>query len=609
MDRLSLLLSFAIVWLSLSYVLFTGQQYFSVLALVLLFLVALSSAVVFVACYRYSVAGSLVSSVKTDRIVVGLLVGITLLALIEAIFDSVAPSFYSSIPVVLALVAGGVAVSIVGIFGIRKLTKNMKPNSWISAVVCIALIAIVAYALMYSIRNVNWNGVDELAYNYYASYLFVHGTNPYLASMQTILQQHSIFPTVQLNGMFEYAYDYPALSFLPYLFLPLFGISNFFAFILITLFLAVFAAYYIYYKSGFNKWVLVPLAVWLFMTFTLVGTVNQYLAVSLLFLIAYVERKRVLLSGILLGLSASIIQLVWFAIPFFYILVYREYGNKHLLKCIGFTVLAFLAVNGYFLVISPKAFVNNVFAVFGTSKLVAYGPNILQLILPHYGLPSWYPAIVSIVTLLSLLALFYLYTNTLKPLIAVAPIMIFFLAWRNISIYGMPFIPIIIAVYYIHDKEPKPVDLLKDRRPILYSFAALAVVFAMLAVLVHGSYVKENLIGINTITPIIYGQQGPVVGGKPTIVGPYSLGGLRINVQNNANYTQPISFYLVSRSPNGSEYLLNSSLNVTLRAHSSNNYTLQYQLPLVSNNTQVYIFAFSQYYTASRLYRLSLKGS
>ncbi len=599
MDRLSLLISFAIGWLALSYVLFTSQQYFSVGATLIIFLIAIAACLVFVLCYRYSRSGVLVLDMRRDRQMVVFIIIISALSIYEAVFNSPGPSIFGSLAPVFLLAGAGVLVSMCGLYLIKKMTKNPKSYGFYIRVIIISMIiAGLAYWVIYGIRNVNWNGIDELGYNYYASYLLAHGTNPYLASMQPILQQRNIYPTVQLNGTFEYAYDYPALSFLPYVFLPLLGITNFFAFIIIVIFLSIIAAFLVYYKSGYNKFVLIPIAVWLFATYTLVGTMNQYLSVSVLFLIAYLERKNVVLSGILLGLAASIIQLVWFAIPFLYILVYREYGGKQLAKCLGYTLLAFLVVNAYFIVLSPKVFITNVFAVFGLTKLAFYGPNIMQLLVSHYRVPSWYSAGMSIVTLFVMFGLFYLYTDTLKPLLAVVPASIFFLSWRNISIYGLPFIPIILAIYYVGSKDKRVEDILSNKKPILYVVVLLAIAFATIAILSHGPYIKENLLEISSITPILYGQPG--------FVGPFSLGGIRVAVINNANYTQPVSFFVVSRSPNGQEYILSPSINSTLTAHSSSNYTLNYQLPGVANSTKIYIFAFSQDYITAKQYQINL---
>lgn len=601
MDRLALLLSFAIVWLSLSYVLFTSQQYFSVTMMLVDFAIALSSCAVFVVFYRRSASGKLVSDVKTDRKMVAFLAVVTLLVLIEVFYNSGASPVFGSLPIVVLLASSAVAFSIIGIYAVERLTKGMRSYKLlVAAIIAIAIVAGITYFMLYGFRHVNWSGIDELAYNYYAAELVTHGSNPYLFSMQPILQQNGIFPTVQLNGTFEYAYDYPALSFLPYAIIPALGIKSFFVFILIVIFLAIFASWFIYYRSGYNKLVLIPVAVWLFMTYTLVGTMNQYLAISVLFLLAYVERKRVVVSGILLGLAASIIQLAWFAIPFLLVLVYREYGSKPLLKCTAFAVLAFLLANGYFLAVTPKVFVENVFAVFGLTKLAFYGPNIMQLLVSYYGVPSWYSAAISGVTIIAALVLFYLYTDTLRPLVAVLPAFIFFLSWRNISIYGLPFIPVIIAIYYIHDKDKRAHDILNDRKPILYAIVVLAVVFALVAVVSHGPYAKSSTIKVDRITPIIYSQPG--------FACPCELGGLKVDVTNNANYTQPISFYVISRNPDNDEYILSPSLNMALPAHSSYNYTLQYQISPVANDTEVYVFAFSQYYITSERYKLQLAG-
>lgn len=596
MDRTSLLLSFAVVFLAMSYLLYTGQEYFSVAAMVAVFAIALAFAFFVVVLYWKRSNNSF--NIRSDRIAMLLIVVFVAIILFVVSYDRIPSNYYSQIPVILLLSLSAVAVSIFGIYMLAKFTSTMRSHSlWVVVIIGILVIAVASYAIMYSFRSVNWNGIDELAYNYYASYVFAHGHNPYTASMQPILQQRNIFPTVQLDGTFEYAYDYPALSFLPYLFMPALGISNFFSFIIILITLTVFVAYFIYRKSGYSKLALIPIGVWLAITYTLVGTANQYIAVSVLFLVAYVERKRPVLSGILVGLSASIIQLAWFAIPFFLVLAYREYGGKHMLKCIGFAVLAFLLVNGYFMIISPRAFFANVFAVFGLSKLVVFGPNIMQLLISYYPVYSWYSAALSITTILSLLVLFYLYTDTLKPLIAVAPIMIFFLAWRNISIYGIPFIPLIIAIFYVKDGR-RAEDILRGKKPIWYVLGAIVVVFALIAVMSHMAYSRKGTMEIVRITPVIYGGAG--------FVGPFGLGGIRITMKNNADYSQPVSFYIVSRNPSGYEYVLNSSLNETLEAHSTINYTLQYSLQSINNGTSIYVSAFNQHYISTKRYRITV---
>jgi hypothetical protein len=43
-----------------------------------------------------------------------------------------------------------------------------------------------------------------------------------------------------------------------------------------------------------------------------------------------------------------------------------------------------------------------------------------------------------------------------------------------------------------------------------------------------------------------------------------------------------------------------------LQAHASQNYTLPYRLPIVGNDTKIYIFAFSPDYITSKEYQIDL---
>jgi len=107
-------------------------------------------------------------------------------------------------------------------------------------------------------------------------------------------------------------------------------------------------------------------------------------------------------------------------------------------------------------------------------------------------------------------------------LIALAPIFSFFLSWRNISIYGLAYIPLLLIVYYGKGYEGEA-DRLKDKRYIVYGILLLVIVFSIFAIYSHNAYTANKLIVINKVYPIIgissYG---------------YSLNGFIANVTNNA---------------------------------------------------------------------------
>jgi len=173
-----------------------------------------------------------------------------------------------------------------------------------------------------------------------------------------------------------------------------------------------------------------------------------------------------------------------------------------------------------------------------------------------------------------------------------APIFIFFLSWRNISIYGLAYIPLLLAVYY--GKEGKDeVDRIKDKRYIVYGILLIIVIFSIFAVYSHNAYAANNLISINKVYPIIgvssYG---------------YYLNGFIANVTNNAEQNETVSFYIISRNPNNEAYVLGSLLP-QLATGSTRNYTVNFSLPLVDNKTRIFIFAFSKDYITSNVIVLS----
>ncbi|MDE1850628.1 MAG: hypothetical protein KGH54_02425 [Candidatus Micrarchaeota archaeon] len=583
-----------ILSLCLSYVLFTGQQYFSLGAMLGLFALTIISAALFILPHIYP------RRIENPRLFWGFLLAVLALAAYECIFNLVSPDFGLSISGTAVLVAAATGISVAGIYYAAKLTSKLEGNVRIISVLgALAVVALAAYSVMYVINQVNWGGVDELVFNYYGAYLFVHGQDPYTASMQYALAQYNVQPTVQLNGQYDFAYPYPALSFVAFALLPLLGITNLLAFTYIVIFISIAAGFLLYRRSESNRYLLIPIAGWLVATFALVGTVAQYLAVSVFLLLAYLYRGRPIVSGILLGLGASTQQVAWFGIPFFYVLTLRERGTRALLCAAAASLAVFLAANIYFVAIGPAA-IGNIFGIFGLDKLPFYGTNIMQLIVAFYPLPYWYSVFASGLFMAVMLALYFVYTKSLKPIIAIVPMMIFFLSWRNITIYGLPFIPILLATYFWRDHRAYE-DLRKNRRPILYAVFGMLIVDLAVALAAHAAYAASpQHLGITQAIPIISLQNG--------YYGPsFGLIGIRVALDNTFDTAQNVSFYIVSRGPNGERYVLSQSLNSSM-AHSSSNYTLSYPLQLINNNTQIEVFAFSQDYISSRGINFSRLG-
>ena len=598
MEKTHIAFALAILDLGVSFLSFTEQQYFSALAMLLVFALAFLSAAIFLLSYKkyfdQSANGQMALTILAILSV--------LLMYYDLTFNLISPGVISGAVNAIFRVSFAVIVSITAIYAIGRVAKDYKERekhltkkSLAVIAVFLILASVLAYETMYAFSNLNWGGVDELGYNYYASQLFLRGINPYTQSMEPILTARSISPTVLLNGSYEYAYDYPALSFLSYVPVTALGVTSFYSFVAILVFLSVLSSFAVYYKSGFNNNALVPIAAWLGLAFSLASVSNTFLAVSVFLLFAYMFKEKPTISGILLGLGASVTQVAWFALPFFYILAYRHHGRKGMLDQVFASIAVFVMVNLYFVVLSPIATIGNIFSLFGSTKLPFYGPNIMQFFVGFFAAPYAAMEITSGLALIWAMAMLYFYTKSAKPVLMLAPAFAFFLTWRNISIYAIPYVPLLLLMFYHKDRlDTEEKDRLKTKKPMLYSALAVVVVVFVAMICLHNSYVSKDTLHINNMMPIIY-----VGFNNYTNSYQFSLGGIYMNLTNNGRSNETVSFLMVSRSPNNEAYVLGTTVK-TLPPMSTANYTLNYQLPMINNSTKLFVVAFSKDYITSK---------
>jgi len=571
-----------IVSLCLAYLLFTYQQLFSPYAMLAILILPIFSLLLFLF--------SDTLEKKPIYLVLAIFL-VLIISLLSLAYIHAAPNAYWNVARVFLLVTLASSVSLLFIYFAGKAYSGRFYSGILYALLLIILGSALAYISMYGFSNVEWNGVDELAANYYSAYLTLHGINPYTSSMQPIYNARHVFPTVLLNGSYEDFYAYPALSFLAYVPFVAMGIGSysFMPFIALLIFFVISAAAILYIHSGRNLNLFIPLSVWLIACYSLAGVSNVFI-VSIFVVLAYVFAKRSFLSGIFLGIAASVTQLAWFALPFFYIMTFNK--KRGLGMQVFGTAVSFLLINAVFIALAPSAFISNTFTPLHPSSRFFYGPNITQFFYTFYPVSPTYLSTLSITVLLFSMLVYYLYSKSARLLIALAPIFIFFLSWRNISIYGLAYIPLLLVVYYGKGGKDE-IDRIKDKKYIIYGILLIIIVFSIFGVYSHNAYAANKLISINRVYPIIgvssYG---------------YSLNGFIANVANNANHNETITFYLISMDPNNGAYLLGSLLP-QLAANSTRNYTINFQLPLVNNNTRILIFALSKDYITSNVIELS----
>ncbi len=571
-DRSSIFATLAIVMLFFIYVSGLRYSYFLVSEIVITNALALLAAVFLY--LAYTERGKAIKPSK--KVSVPLLMGIVLFFIL----------------IIFRYLGSAVIVSIVGIMVFGHFSKKMKSHRLYALLFAgIVITSIFTCALVLRAWGPAWRGVDEITYGYYASYFVLHGKDPYTMNMAPSLNQYGTPATIQLNGTVEGAYNYPALSLLPMILLSLLNIYGYVNVAMIAAFITIAISFFIYHKSKYNSALLLPLVAWLFASFDTVPTINQYLAVGVFLVLAYMLRKRTLLYGVLLGLAASVNQLAWFAIPFFLVLTLREEGRKRALQALAMALIVFLLINGYFILQNPKAFIVDVLGVFGTSKLLPGGPNIAQLFISSYGVPLWVPAAITAVTFITFLALFYLYTATLRPMIAIVPIFIFFLSWRNLEYYGLAFIPLMLVLCYCAEKE-KIRDALRGKRYLIAALAAVTLLSLGIVAYGHAVYAREDTLSITHMAPLLEGSNGT-----------YTINAIRVSVANNGNSYEQVSFLYVFNKGNSGNYTLDPSPAIS--PHTMQNYTLDYTIRNVTNSSKIYVMAFSKDYITSRQLNLS----
>lgn len=579
MDRSGIILAIAIALLFVANIKFSEIAYFYPLHLIMLNLIGLLSALLFFLAYAQR-GKTIKTRLKINKYFLITLLMFFVLILFQFVWIAV-------------------LITLAALYIIAFASGRLR-GARFYCVVAIVLIAasVFAYLPISGLRGANWKGIDEIAYNYYASYMLLHGTNPYKVSMLPILTAHNITPTYQLNGTVETAYDYPALSFLPVLFLGLFTLHNFLPFIAAVIFITTLSVFLIYRNSRYNALALIPIVAWLTATYVFMGTIDQYISVAIFLLLAYTERKHLLLSGVFLGLAASTIQLSWFAIPFFLILTLKEKGRRALLTSFGMMLLVFLVINSYFLILGPVQFLNNIFGLFGASKLLLVGTNIMQVLVKSYGVALWCPLVISVTVLLSSMVLFYFYTKTLKPLMAIVPAFIFMLTWHNFLMYGLAYVPLLIVLCYEKDDNSIS-DMTKKTGYITAVFAALVILSLAIVVYAHAIYTRENTLEIGNMA-----LSAQMIPGTSA----YKINGLTVNVTNNGDGYENVSLFIINLHPPGDGIFLASNYTA-IAPHSTKEYNTPYSVNDIKGNSSIYLMAFSTDYIRSAEFDTEITGN
>lgn len=231
----------------------------------------------------------------------------------------------------------------------------------VSLVFFLAVVATMTFVIYSFYRMGPSFPTDESVFDMYAAHLFLSGKNPYdPALMSTAFSFYNFHftafdPITPLTtGGYVNSLTYPAMSFLLFIPAVIFHLKASLI-VLPTLVAPIVLIWTRAWKR--NEWsyasyAILPFLTLLYYEYQGASADTDALWASLLML-SYMFLPRVRGSGILFGLALSVKQLPIFAGPFLLYFIYREHGAKNALLWLGFAILSFFAVNGYFILQNP----------------------------------------------------------------------------------------------------------------------------------------------------------------------------------------------------------------------------------------------------------------
>ncbi len=233
---------------------------------------------------------------------------------------------------------------------------------------------------------------------------------------------------------FESKVSYPALSFLtlvPFVWLNIFNVLSFYLLCYLVLVLIAWKVV----RPELRPWVLLLGLANVSMWTSVVGG-NLDIFYALLIVLAWLLRERAWWSALFLGLALASKQLAWFFIPFYAIMIWRQYNFMEVVRRFTIAGGVALAINLPFILWNPHAWLAGVMAPIA-DPMFPMGAGIISLsstpLLPIFP-PLVYDALEAGAMLLALAWYWRLCKERPEAALVLAVIPIFF-AWRSLPSY------------------------------------------------------------------------------------------------------------------------------------------------------------------------------
>ncbi len=233
---------------------------------------------------------------------------------------------------------------------------------------------------------------------------------------------------------FETKVSYPAFSFLTLLPFVMIGNYNVLPFYMLCYLIIIAIAWKIS-RPEIRPWTLL-LAIANIPMWATAGTGNLDILYVLFLILAWLAYKHRWGFAICLGLAVATKQIAWYFVPFYAIMLLRQYGWKEAIYRLSIAGSLGLAINLPFIIWNPHAWLAGVMAPVA-DPMFPMGVGIVNLSVGHL-LPYFPETVYSVLEGLAMLAVLIWYWRIcrMRPeaamLLAVVPL---FFAWRSLPSY------------------------------------------------------------------------------------------------------------------------------------------------------------------------------
>ncbi len=315
---------------------------------------------------------------------------------------------------------------------------NTRPHRWQRIILVCALLTSIAgivvlgrtVALSFFMPPEYSNDGTSLDTN--AAMLLAQGHNPYTDS--NIINVVRQFPIEAYSPEFESKVSYPALSFLtlvPFIWLNIYNVLAFY----LLCYIVIIAIAWKIARPELRPWVLLlslaNVSMWIS-----VSSGNLDIFNILLVILAWLLRERGWWSALFLGLALSSKQISWFFVPFYALMIWRQYNFVESVRRLSIAGIVALLINLPFILWNPHAWLAGIMAPMA-DPMFPEGVGLINLSTTPL-LPIFPQMVYDVLELAAMLVVLVWYWRICKErpeaamVLAIIPL---FFAWRSLSSY------------------------------------------------------------------------------------------------------------------------------------------------------------------------------